>query len=169
MSAEHDRKFFDTFMLILGILAAITVGLMVLAGMISDRTSKQYHDQDPRKVEETLARIAPVARVAVAGQDNSALAPPAAAPTPAAVDLPGEQVYQQICTACHGAAVAGAPKTGDKAAWAPRIAQGIDLLHKHSLEGYQGKAGYMPPKGGRTDLTDQSVINAVDYMVSLAK
>lgn len=169
MSAEHDRKFFDTFMLILGILAAITVGLMVLAGMISDRTSKQYHDQDPLKVEETLARIAPVARVAVAGQDNSALAPPTAAPTAAAVDLPGEQVYQQVCTACHGAAVAGAPKTGDKAAWAPRIAQGMDLLHKHSLEGYQGKAGYMPPKGGRTDLSDQSVMNAVDYMVNLAK
>ena len=60
MSAEHDRKFFDTFMLILGILAAITIGLMVLAGMISDRTSKRFHDEDPRKVEETLARIAPV-------------------------------------------------------------------------------------------------------------
>ena len=140
MSAEHDRKFFDTFMLILGILAAITIGLMVLAGMISDRTSKQFHDEDPRKVEETLARIAP-----------------------------GEQVYQQVCTACHGAAVAGAPRTGDKVAWAPRIAQGIDVLHQHSLEGFQGKAGYMPPKGGRTDLSDQSVMNAVDYLVSQAQ
>jgi len=169
VSAEHDRKFFDTFMLILGILAAITIGLIVLAGRISDRTSKQFHDEDPRKVEETLARIAPVGRVAVAGQDNTALAPPAAAPTAAAVDLPGEQVYQQVCTACHGAGVAGAPKTGDKAAWAPRIALGVDLLHKHSLEGYQGKAGYMPPKGGRTDLSDQSVINAVDYLVSQAQ
>jgi len=169
VSAEHDRKFFDTFMLILGILAAITIGLIVLAGIISDRTAKQFHAQDPRKVEETLARIAPVGRVAVAGQDNTALAPPAAAPTAAAVDLPGDQVYQQVCTACHGAGVAGAPKTGDKAAWAPRIAQGIDLLHKHSLEGFQGKAGYMPPKGGRTDLSDQSVMNAVDYLVSQAQ
>ena len=169
MSAEHDRKFFDTFMLILGILAAITIGLMLLAGMISERTSKQFHDEDPRKVEETLARIAQVGRVAVAGQDNSALSLPAAAPTAAAVDLPGEQVYQQVCTVCHGAAVAGAPKTGDKAAWAPRIAQGMDLLYQHSIEGYQGKAGYMPPKGGRTDLSDQSVMNAVDYLVSQAQ
>jgi cytochrome c5 len=169
VSAEHDRKFFDTFMLILGILAAITIGLMLLAGMISDRTSKQFHDEDPRKVEETLARIAPVGRVAVAGQDNSALAPPAAAPTAAAVDLPGEQVYQQVCTVCHGAGVAGAPKTGDKAAWAPRIAQGMDLLYQHSIEGYQGKAGIMPQKGGRTDLSDQSVMNAVDYLVSQAQ
>ena len=63
----------------------------------------------------------------------------------------------------------GRAQDGDKAAWAPRIAQGMDLLHKHSLEGYQGKAGYMPPKGGRTDLSDQSVMNAVDYLVSQAK
>ena len=169
MSAEHDRQFFDTFMLILGILAAVTIGLMVLAGAISDRTSKVSHATDPLRTAETQARIAPVARVAVAGKDNSALAVPAAAATTAAVDMPGEQVYQQVCTACHGAAVAGAPKTGDKAAWGPRIAQGMDLLHTHAIEGYQGKAGYMPPKGGRTDITDQSVINAVDYMVGLAK
>jgi cytochrome c5 len=169
VSAEHDRKFFDTFMLILGILAAITIGLMVLAGMISDRTAKQFHEADPLKQQETLARIAPVAKVAVAGQDNSALAPPAPAAAVAAVDLPGEEVYAQVCGVCHTAGVAGAPKTGDKAAWAARIAQGPDTLNKHAIEGFQGKAGYMPPKGGRTDLTDQSVINAVDYLVNKAK
>ena len=52
---------------------------------------------------------------------------------------------------------------------APRLAQGEDTLHKHALEGYQGKAGFMPPKGGRTDLSDQSVKNAVDYMVAAGK
>ena len=83
--------------------------------------------------------------------------------------MTGEQVVQHARTACHGAAVAGAPKTGDKAAWAPRIAQGMELLHKHSLEGYQGKAGYMPPKGGRTDLSDQSVMNAVEFLVRQAE
>jgi cytochrome c5 len=169
VSAEHDRKFFDTFLLILGILVAITIGLMLLAGAISNRTSKRFHGEDPRRVEETLSRIAPVARVAVAGQDNSALAAPVAAPTVAAVDLPGDQVYQQVCTVCHGAAVAGAPKTGDKAVWAARIAQGMDTLNKHAIEGYTGKAGVMPAKGGRVDLTDQSVINAVEHMVNLAK
>ena len=71
--------------------------------------------------------------------------------------------------ACHGAGIAGAPKFGDKAAWAERLAQGADTLHKHALEGYQGKAGFMPAKGGRTDLTDQSVMNAVDYMTEAAK
>ncbi|HWJ05675.1 MAG TPA: c-type cytochrome [Steroidobacteraceae bacterium] len=169
MSASHDRKFFDTFMLVLGILAAVTIGLMIAAGIISDRTAKKFHEADPLKQEETLDRIAPVARVAVAGQDNSALAAPAATTAAAATDLPGDQVYQQVCAACHGAGIAGAPKTGDKAAWAARIAQGADTLHKHAIAGYQGKAGFMPPKGGRTDLTDQSVINAVDYLVTQSK
>ena len=169
MSASHDRKFFDTFMLVLGILAAVTIGLMVLAGVINRNTSAQYHQQDPRRQQETIARIAPVAKVAVAGKDNTALAAPTEAPAAALVDLPGEEVYKQVCTACHGAAVAGAPKTGDKAAWAPRIAQGVATLNKHALEGFQGKAGYMPPKGGRTDLSDQSVMNAVEYLVSQAK
>jgi cytochrome c5 len=169
LSASHDRKFFDTFMLILGVLAAVTIGLMVLAGIISDNTAKRFIEQDPLKREQTEQRIAPVARVAVAGQDNSALAAPAAAPTAAATDLPGDQVYLQVCTACHGAGIAGAPKTGDKAAWAERLAQGADTLNKHAIEGFQGKAGYMPPKGGRTDLTDQSVINAVEHMVAQIK
>ena len=87
----------------------------------------------------------------------------------AAEDLPGETVYNQACVACHGAGIAGAPKLGDTAAWAARIAQGADTLHAHALQGFQGKAGYMPPKGGRTDLSDQSVINAVDYIVGASQ
>jgi len=173
VSASHDRKFFDTFMLVLGILAGVTVGLIIVARIIAANTSLSHKAEDPvfeRQVEE---RIRPVARVAVAGADNSALAPPAPAPAAAGAvataDLTGEQVYNQACVACHGAGVAGAPKLGDKAAWAPRIAQGADMLHTHALQGFQGKAGFMPPKGGRTDLSDQSVINGVDYIVAAAK
>jgi cytochrome c5 len=169
VSASHDRKFFDTFMLVLGILAAVTIGLMIAAGIVSDRTAKKFLEADPLMQEQTADRIAPVARVAVAGQDNSALAPPAATTAAAATDLPGEQVYQQVCAMCHAAGIAGAPKTGDKAAWAPRIAQGAETLNQHAIAGFQGKAGFMPPKGGRTDLTDQSVINAVEYLVAQSK
>jgi cytochrome c5 len=169
VSAEHDRKFFDTFMLVLGILAALTIGLMILAGIISSNTAVKFQEEDPLSQKETLERIAPVARVAVAGQDNSALAPPAAATAAAATELPGDQVYAQVCAACHAAGIAGAPKFGDKAAWAPRLAAGVDTLHKHALEGFQGKAGYMPPKGGRTDLSDKSVMDAVDHIVAAAK
>jgi cytochrome c5 len=169
VSAAHDRKFFDTFMLVLGILAAVTIGLMILAGLISDRTAKRFQEEDPLRQQETTERVQPVARVAVAGQDNSALAPPASATTAAATDMAGDQVYQQVCAMCHAAGVAFAPKTGDKAAWSARIAQGTETLNKHAIEGYQGKAGFMPPKGGRTDLTDQSVINAVEFMVAQSK
>ena len=84
----------------------------------------------------------------------------------AAVDISGEAVYQSTCVACHGAGIAGAPRFGDKVAWAGRIEQGLDVLYGHALQGYQGTSGYMPPKGGRTDLTDQSVMRAVDYIVS---
>ena len=172
MSASHDRTFFDTFLLVLGILVGVTIGLIIIARIIAANTSVANRAEDPvyqRQVEE---RIRPVARVAIAGQDNSALAPPAAAAAvavTAAADLTGEQVYNQACVACHGAGVAGAPKFGDKAAWAPRIAQGMDTLHAHALQGYQGKAGYMPPKGGRTDLSDQSIVNGVDYIIAASK
>jgi len=172
VSASHDRTFFDTFLLVLGILVGVTIGLIILARIIAANTSVANRAEDPvyeRQVEE---RIQPVARVAIAGQDNTALAPPAAAPAvaaAAAADLTGEQIYNQACVACHGAGVAGAPKFGDKAAWAPRIAQGMDTLHNHALQGFQGKAGLMPPKGGRTDLSDQSVVNGVDYIVEAGK
>ena len=169
MSAKHDRTFFDTFMLVLGILFAVTLVLLGLARVISGRSFQAHLQDDPVYQRELLARIEPVARVAVAGQDNSALESPAPAAAGAAADLGGEEVYNQACVACHGQGVAGAPKFGDPGAWAARVAQGADTLNKHAIEGYQGKAGFMPPKGGRTDLSDQSVINAVDYMVEAAK
>jgi cytochrome c5 len=171
VTAAHDRKFFDTFMLIVGALVALTIVLIILARVVSRNPVEATREADADYQKEVVARIGPVAKVAIAGQDNSALAPPppAAAPAAAAADLGGEEVFNQACVACHGAGVAGAPKFGDKAAWAPRIAEGIDTLHKHALGGFQGKNGFMPPKGGRTDLTDQSVMNAVDYMVSKSK
>jgi cytochrome c5 len=169
VSASHDRTFFDTFMLVLGILLGVTIGLIILARVIAGNTSLLHKKEDPVYQQEVASRIEPVARVAVAGQDNTALSPAAAEPVVAAEDLPGETVYNQACVACHGAGIAGAPKLGDTAAWAPRIAQGADILNAHALQGFQGKAGYMPPKGGRTDLSDQSVINAVDYIVGASQ
>lgn len=169
MSVKHDRKFFDTFMLVLGVLIGITGLLYLLARIVSANTQEQHILQDPAVKAAVAERIAPVAKVAVAGQDNSALAPvqqEAAAP---AKDLPGEEVYNVACVACHGAGVAGAPKFGDAAAWSARIAQGMDTLNKHAIEGFQGQAGFMPAKGGRADLSNQSVINAVEYMVAGSK
>jgi len=169
VSAEHDRKFFDTFMLVLGILIGIAILLYVLARIIASGTQEAHVITDPRNQAVVAERIAPVAKVAVAGQDNSALAPVQAASAEPAKELGGEEVFNMACMACHGAGVAGAPKYGDKAAWGPRIAKGADTLHKHAIEGFQGAAGFMPPKGGRADLADKSILNAVDYMVAGSK
>ncbi len=73
--------------------------------------------------------------------------------------------YDNNCAVCHAAGVAGAPKLDDKAAWAPRIATGLDALHTSALKGKNA----MPPKGGMTHLSDADVVAAVDYMVNAAK
>ncbi|HEV7391919.1 MAG TPA: c-type cytochrome [Burkholderiales bacterium] len=77
----------------------------------------------------------------------------------------GKAVFDQTCAVCHGAGIAGAPKAGDKEAWAPRLKQGIDTLHQSALHG----KGAMPAKGGNTSLSDADVQAAVDYMVGMVK
>lgn len=106
---------------------------------------------------------------------DSAAAP--AAPTPAAAPAPapltenavGKKVYSSVCAMCHAAGVAGAPKPGDKADWAPRIAQGNDTLYKHTLEGFTGAKGMMPARGASSTLTDDELKAAVDHMVALSR
>jgi cytochrome c5 len=78
----------------------------------------------------------------------------------------GKATYDSACFACHATGAAGAPKFGDKAAWAPRIAKGMDVLKQHATEGFKGDAGFMPAKGGRSDLAPADVDAAVEYMVS---
>jgi cytochrome c5 len=100
-----------------------------------------------------------------------AAAPAAATPAPAVAAAAGgakgdgKAVYEKTCSVCHATGLAGAPKFGDKAAWAPRIATGMDALHNSSLHGKNA----MPPKGGNTALSDADVMAAVDYMVGAAK
>jgi len=174
--SKQDDHFFNVFSGVLGILVAITIGIFILARFVGGATERAHVESDPllqKKVEE---RIKPFGQVAVAGQDNSAMtsapAPGAeAAPAAAAAALPadGESTYKAVCSACHGMGVGGAPKFGDKAAWAPHIAKGIDTLHKHAIEGFTGSKGMMPAKGGRPDLTDKLVEEAVDYMVAQSR
>jgi cytochrome c5 len=97
---------------------------------------------------------------------SSSAAPAASASAPAA-DA-GKKLFDSTCVACHGTGVAGAPKFGDKAAWAPRIQQGSPTLYEHAIKGFQGHAGVMPPKGG-SSASDDEVKAAVDYMVNAAK
>lgn len=80
----------------------------------------------------------------------------------------GKATYDSVCKMCHGGGIGGAPKTGDKAAWAPRIAQGIEVLDDHAIKGFKGK-GLMPAKGGKSSLSDDDVKAAVQYMVDASK
>ena len=83
----------------------------------------------------------------------------------ATVMADGEATYKDACAVCHAAGIAGAPKLGDKAAWAPRIATGNDALYTTALKG----KGAMPAKGGRADISDDDVKATVDYMVEQSK
>lgn len=97
-----------------------------------------------------------------------AMIPQAAQPVAAspAVDLAnGKAVYDSACFVCHATGAANAPILGNQAAWAPRIAQGMDVLNNTALKGKGG----MPPKGGRMDLSDQAVMDAVAFMVDQSK
>jgi len=87
-----------------------------------------------------------------------------------AADLAGgKATYDMACAACHGTGVAGSPKVGDKAAWKDRIAQGMKKMVDNANKGFQGKKGFMPAKGGRADLSDAAVADAVAYMVEKSK
>lgn len=107
-------------------------------------------------------------------ETTSAPAPVAAAPAapaaPAAADNAlGTSVFNKACGLCHAAGVAGAPKPGDKEDWAPRIAQGEEVLYKHAIEGFTGAKGQMPARGGSPSLSDEEVKAAVDYMVAKSR
>jgi cytochrome c5 len=81
----------------------------------------------------------------------------------------GKEVYESNCGGCHDAGVGGAPELGDKIAWNGRIAEGKDVLLSHSVDGFEGKKGMMPPRGGNTTLSDGEIKNAIAYMTSKIK
>lgn len=88
----------------------------------------------------------------------------AAAPAAAAGGNAGEALYKQTCATCHGAGIAGAPKVGDKAAWAPRIQQGMPAMVENAIKGKNA----MPPKGG-SSASDADIKSAVEYMANASK
>ena len=166
---SRDQKFFDLYSLVIGILAAAALAIFVLAMKMSDLTQGIYTQEGEEYQAAVAARIQPLGQVYLPGDDLEASAPalmPVEEPDPVVTAMTGPQVYNSACLACHGAGVAGAPILGDVAAWSARIAQGNDVLNDHAVNGYTGSAGYMPAKGGRADLSDQEVIDAVAYMVA---
>ena len=81
----------------------------------------------------------------------------------------GQGVYMNFCAPCHASGIAGAPKVGDKPAWSERSAKNADVVINNAINGYQGKSGYMPARGGNSALTDEEVSSAVMYMLEQSK
>jgi len=128
------------------------------AGVTQDVAGAKAAAPAPVAPAAAPAPVAPVAPVASA----AAPAAPGAAP---AGKVDGKKTYDATCSVCHGTGVAGAPKFGDKAAWAPRLKTGIETLYASAIK---GKAA-MPAKGGNASLSDADVKAAVDYMATAAK
>lgn len=81
----------------------------------------------------------------------------------------GQAVYQQYCSICHAAGVAGAPPVGDTGAWQARLEKGMEAVIKNAIEGTSSASGVMPPKGGFTQLSDDQVSDAVKHMVEASQ
>ncbi len=166
-SESSDSQFFNSFSMVLGILVAFAIVLFAVARSIGADVQGRNVLEDPLAIANVQRNTAPFAHVAIAGQDNAALAAlakPAAAPTAGSVPATPEAAFQAVCSACHSTGVNGAPKIGDHAAWGPRIAQGKEVLYKDAI----GGKGNMPAKGGTT-WPDDTIKKVVDYMVSLNK
>jgi len=148
MSATTNSEFNFQKIGAWGLIIVLGSIVFVLAMVSIARLAKGPEQPDPEAVN---LRIAPVAQVELA-------APAAGA---AAGDRSGEQMYKAFCSACHEAGIANAPKPGDKAAWAPRLALGLDGLLKSAIA---GKAA-MPPRAG-SDANDTELARAIVYMAN---
>jgi cytochrome c5 len=169
---EHPSPIKTPGQLVLVVVAAFVVPVVLIVMIVQLITGGLRSDPTHPSMGENAvaARIKPVAEVNFAGvaatptaQASSAPSTRQAAAAPAAKS--GEQVYQSVCGACHGAGLIGSPKLGDKAAWSKRLAQGNATLYDHAIKGIRT----MPAKGGNPALADGEVKAAVDYMVSKSK
>ena len=142
----------------------------LVASVVKGKGAMPPKAGDASLTEEEITRAVVVMANQAGGKfkEPAAAKPQAQAAAPAkpqAAAADGKAVYDQTCVACHMQSVAGSPKLGDKAAWAPRIQQGMDTLVQSALMG----KGAMPPKGGNASLTDAQVRAAVEFMVSQSK
>jgi len=171
--SKQDTHFVNTFSMVIGILVLVAIGIGVFARVVAAHT-QETDVVEQRDFEKSVAmRIEPLSQEAIVGQDNTAMAIKPDSPAGSGVVLPipkdGAQVYEQVCSACHGLGIAGAPKAGDVAAWGPRLAKGKTVLYDHALHGFTGQAGTMPAKGNRLDIPDAIIEQGVDHMMDMAK
>ena len=144
--------------LVVTVILAFAVPLVIILLAVQYITGGIKSDpSNPEMTEAAItARLTDKANVIPTNQE-------APQPTePVATVGPGEGLYNSVCQACHVAGVAGAPKTGDAPAWAPRISNGKDYLYNSVING----KNMMPARGGATNASDDDIKAAVDFMLS---
>jgi cytochrome c5 len=153
MSDEHTSpiKTPKQLAIVLALAFLVPIALFLL---LSQLVTGVRRDDTGETAAMVLARIKPVGEVTLAGAPG------------ARASMGGEQVFQAVCKTCHEAGIAGAPKVGDKAAWAGPIKKGYETLVQHALNGFQEPGKVMPPRGGNPDLSDVEVQRAVVYMAN---
>ena len=164
MSEEHGALIKTPKQLIVVCVLALVIPVAIaLLGAQLLSGSKHIDGSEPKRLVEQ--RIRPVGELMKFDGAQPPAAPAAAVVAVASKARSGEEVYNGACVACHGAGIAGAPKTGDKALWAPRIAQGANVLYEHAIKGFKA----MPAKGGQVALSDDEVKAGVDYQIAKSK
>lgn len=170
---NYDLEFLKKFSMVIGFLAAVTLGLILFALHLNGSVPPEVSAQAARRTEDRIATIGDVYAGATGAASQAAAASAAAAAAVSQVayggTTDGSVIFGNLCTGCHTAGVGMAPKM-EQAAWTARIAQGTETLHQHAINGYNGPdGGVMPAKGGNPALTDDQVKATVDWMVSNLK
>lgn len=164
--SSDDQKNVDLILLTIGVLIGVAVGLFVIARDMGNDNMARMQLNDAEYQAAVNQRIAPIGKVVLDGEVVEDPGVTAVTEAEAAAELmTGPQVYNAACLACHGGGIGGAPKTGVAADWSQRIAGGESLLKERAINGFQGEVGFMPPKGGRVDLSDGEINAAVDYLI----
>ena len=153
-----------------GVIGGVVLTLfLILLGNINagDVNERQRVDRNTRygASSGTAERVKAVGQINLASNTTVSSATTQVTATATAV-IDAKKIYNGMCVACHGAGVAGAPRVGDKGAWAERIDKGASTLYANAINGVQGSSGVMPAKGGNPALSDDEIKAVVDYMVA---
>ena len=170
---DADRTFLKHFSMVIGLLVLV---MFFLIGVAMYLYSKNPPPTNPSHTDEVQQRIAPVGGVYAGDTGKAALAAAQEAAAKAAASqvayggtTDGKTIFGNLCHTCHENAATGAPVITDKGEWGPRVAQGLDTLVKHATDGFTGKKGVMPARGGNPSLTDAQVKATVEWMVGQVK
>ncbi len=173
---KHDATFLRHFSMIIAGLMVFTVFLIlfanyIYAGFTAAESADGPSERQVAQMAKVDERLTPIGGVYAGETGRAAMLAAAEAARAAAASkvayggtLDGSVIYGNLCGACHNAGVGGAPKM-EMAAWNARIAQGMDVMVRHAIEGFQGDGGIMPARGGNPSLTDEQITVTVQYMV----